>query len=60
MERELTLDQQIEVINLRVKRRKLLAEETKTERGTKTNLHRRIRVSAKLFELTRNPIYIHF
>jgi hypothetical protein len=57
---ELTLDQQIEVINLRVERRQLLAEEPSDDTGMKLNLKKRLIVSGKLFELTRNPIYIHF
>jgi hypothetical protein len=57
---ELTLDQQIEVINLRVERRQLLAEEPPDDTGMKLNLKKRLIVSGRLFELTRNPIYIHF
>ncbi len=57
---ELTLDQQIEVINLRVERRRLLAEESTDDSGMKSNLKKRLCVSGRLFELTRNPIYIHF
>jgi hypothetical protein len=57
---ELTLDQQIEVINLRVERRQLLAEEPSDDTGMKLNLKKRLTVSGRLFELTRNPIYIHF
>jgi hypothetical protein len=57
---ELTLDQQIEVINLRVERRQLLAEEPSDDTGMKSNLKKRLTVSGRLFELTRNPIYIHF
>jgi len=57
---ELTLDQQIEVINLRVERRQLLAEEPLDDTGMKLNLKKRLTVSGRLFELTRNPIYIHF
>jgi hypothetical protein len=56
----LTLDQQIEVINLRVERRKLLAIEPNNEHERKTNYKDRLRLSARLFHLTRNPIYIHF
>jgi len=57
---ELTLEQEIEVIALRVKRRKLLSEEPSTDSGMKSNLRKRLIVSGRLFELTRNPIYIHF
>ena len=57
---ELTLEQQIEVIALRVQRRRLLAEEPTDDPGMKSNLKRRLCVSGRLFELTRNPIYIHF
>jgi hypothetical protein len=57
---ELTLEQQIEVINLRVERRQLLAEEPSDDTGMKLNLKKRLTVSGRLFELTRNPIYIHF
>jgi hypothetical protein len=57
---ELTLDQQIEVINLRVERRQLLAEEPSDDTGMKSNIKKRLTVSGRLFELTRNPIYIHF
>jgi hypothetical protein len=57
---ELTLEQEIEVIALRVKRRKLLSEEPSTDSGMKSNLKKRLTVSGRLFELTRNPIYIHF
>lgn len=57
---ELTLEQEIEVIALRVQRRKLLAEESNTDSGMKSNLKKRLCVSGRLFELTRNPIYIHF
>jgi hypothetical protein len=57
---ELTLDQQIEVINLRVERRRLLSEEPSDDTGMKSNLKKRLTVSGRLFELTRNPIYIHF
>jgi hypothetical protein len=57
---ELTLEQEIEVIALRVKRRKLLSEEPSTDTGMKSNLKKRLAVSGRLFELTRNPIYIHF
>ncbi len=34
---ELTLDQQIEVINLRVERRRLLSEEPSDDTGMKSN-----------------------
>jgi len=51
---ELTLDQQIEVINLRVERRQLLAEEPSDDTGMKSNLKKRLTVSGRLFELTRN------
>ena len=57
---ELTLEQEIEVIALRVQRRKLLAEESNTDSGMKSNLKRRLAISSRLFQLTRNPIYIHF
>jgi hypothetical protein len=57
---ELTLEQEIEVIALRVKRRQLLSEEPSTDTGMKSNLKKRLTVSGRLFELTRNPIYIHF
>jgi hypothetical protein len=57
---ELTLEQEIEVIALRVKRRQLLSEELSTDSGMKSNLKKRLTVSGRLFELTRNPIYIHF
>jgi hypothetical protein len=57
---ELTLNQQIEVVTLRVQRRQLLSEEPNTELGRKQNLKKRLKLSARLFQLTRNPIYIHF
>ncbi len=58
--RELTLDQEIEVVQLRVKRRQLLLEKTITDTEKKFNQMKRRNVSNRLFELTRNPIYIHF
>jgi hypothetical protein len=58
--KELTLEQQIEVVALRVERRQLLAEEPLDDTGMKLNLKKRLTVSGRLFELTRNPIYIHF
>ena len=57
---ELTLEQAIEVVNLRVERRRLLAEESTNDSALKLNLKRRLATSAKLFKLTSNPIYIHF
>ncbi len=57
---KLTLEQEIEVINLRVERRRLLSEEPSDDTGMKSNLKKRLTVSGRLFELTRNPIYIHF
>jgi hypothetical protein len=57
---ELTLEQAIEVVNLRVERRRLLAEESTNDSALKLNLKRRLATSEKLFKLTRNPIYIHF
>ena len=57
---ELTLNQQIEVVTLRVQRRQLLSEEPNTELERKQNLKKRLKLSARLFQLTRNPIYIHF
>jgi hypothetical protein len=57
---ELTLEQEIEVIALRVQRRELLSEEPLDDTGMKLNLKKRLIVSGRLFELTRNPIYIHF
>jgi hypothetical protein len=58
--RELTLDQEIEVVQLRVKRRQLLLEKTITDTERKFNQMKRRNVSNRLFVLTRNPIYIHF
>lgn len=58
--RELTIDELIEVVKLRVKRRKLLFEEPKTINERRMNQAKRVRVNAKLFQLTRNPIYINF
>jgi hypothetical protein len=57
---ELTLEQEIEVIALRVQRRELLSEEPSDDTGMKLNLKKRLIISGRLFELTRNPIYIHF
>jgi hypothetical protein len=54
------IDREIEIVELRVKRRNLLLKECTTDSQSKTNLKARQRVSAKLFDLTNNPIYIHF
>lgn len=56
----LTFEQEVEVISLRVERRRLLAEESANDSALKLNLKKRLATSGKLFELTRNPIYIHF
>jgi hypothetical protein len=54
------IDREIEIVELRVKRRNLLLKECTTESQSKVNLKNRQRVSARLFSLTKNPIYIHF
>lgn len=54
------IDREIEIVELRVKRRNLLLKPCSTDMESKLNLKKRKIVSAKLFSLTNNPIYIHF
>ena len=54
------IDREIEIIKLRVKRRELLLKECTTTKESNLNLKQRLKVSGKLFSLTKNPIYIHF
>lgn len=54
------IDQEIEIIKLRVKRRELLLKECTTTKESNLNLKQRLKVSSKLFSLTKNPIYINF
>ena len=54
------IDREIEIVQLRVKRRELLLKPCSTDMESKLNLKKRKIVSAKLFSLTNNPIYIHF
>ena len=53
-------DQELEIIKLRVERRNLLLKECNTLDESRINRKRRMQASAKLFSLTKNPIYIHF
>jgi hypothetical protein len=54
------IDREIEIIKLRVKRRELLLKECTTTKESNLNLKQRLKVSGKLFSLTKNPIYINF
>ena len=54
------IDQEIEIIKLRVKRRELLLKECTTTKESNLNHKQRLKVSSKLFSLTKNPIYINF
>lgn len=54
------IDREIEIVQLRVKRRNLLLKPCSNDKESKLNLNKRKRVSAKLFSLTNNPIYINF
>lgn len=54
------IDREIEIVQLRVKRRELLLKECTTTKESNLNLKQRLKVSSKLFSLTKNPIYINF
>jgi hypothetical protein len=54
------IDREIEIVTLRVKRRELLLKPCNNEPESKANLKQRLKTSARLFSLTKNPIYIHF
>lgn len=54
------IDREIEIVQLRVERRKLLLKPCSNDEESKINLKKRKRVSTRLFSLTKNPIYIHF
>ena len=54
------IDREIEIVQLRVKRRELLLKKCSTDDESKINLKKRKKVSAQLFSLTKNPIYINF
>lgn len=54
------IDRSIKITELRVQRRKLLLKKCSNDDESKINLKKRKRVSAQLFSLTKNPIYIHF
>lgn len=60
MEELIDIDREIEIVELRVKRRNLLLKECNTDQESKKNLKQRLKISARLFSLTNNPIYIHF
>lgn len=54
------IDRSIKITELRVQRRKLLLKKCSNDDESKINLKKRKRISAQLFSLTKNPIYIHF
>ena len=54
------IDREIEIVQLRVQRRKLLLKKCNNDDESKINLKKRKIVSGRLFSLTKNPIYIHF
>lgn len=54
------IDREIEITQLRLKRRKLLLKKCDTAEASKINRWERVKVSRKLFSLTQNPIYINF
>ena len=54
------IDREIEIVQLRVKRRELLLKKCSTPTEANLNHKERLKVSSKLFSLTKNPIYIHF
>lgn len=60
MTEEINIDREIEIIKLRVKRREFLLKKCNNDEESKINLRKRKNFSAKLFSLTKNPIYIHF
>ena len=54
------IDREVEIVQLRVERRKLLLKKCNNDDESKINLKKRKIVSGRLFSLTKNPIYIHF
>lgn len=60
MKELIDIDREIEIVQLRVKRRELLLKECTTTKESNLNLKQRLKVSSKLFSLTKNPIYINF
>ena len=54
------IDREIEIVQLRVKRRELLLKKCSTPTESNLNQKQRLKVSNKLLSLTKNPIYIHF
>jgi hypothetical protein len=54
------IDREIEIVQLRVRRRELLLKKCSNDDESKINLKKRKVISAQLFSLTKNPIYIHF
>jgi len=54
------IDREIEIVELRVKRRELLLKKCSTPLESNLNHKHRLKVSRRLFSLTKNSIYIHF
>jgi len=56
----INIDREIEIVQLRVQRRNLLLKKCSTPSESNVNQKERLKVSSRLFSLTKNPIYIHF
>lgn len=54
------IDREIEIVQLRIERRNLLLKPCKNDEESKVNLKKRKVISGRLYNLTKNPIYIHF
>lgn len=54
------IDREIEILNLRERRRNLLLDKCANGEESKYNYEQRLKIRKELFSLTNNPIYIHF